>query len=383
MERLFGSDDGPDGDAGRRRRAGGLVVGLLYLTPLIGEIADYSAVKRGLAVLGLAGFVAGYLGTALSRRRMTDPVPRFAWILLVFFTSLVVGLPFVFGREWIGMPIYLGVVLTITLPYRWAPLGVVGATILAGVQTGILTSELSTAAGLTLTTFAIGLLMLMFRRARMLVRQLQEARGEVARLAATEERLRIARDMHDLLGHSLSLIVLKSELAGRLTERDPAKVAQEVKDIESVARQALADVRETVSGYRRRPLTDELDSARSVMAAAGVNATVRTSGTPLPDQLDGLFGWAVREAATNVVRHARATRCEITVKSDRKGAALEVRDDGAGATNFVPGNGLIGLTERIEDAGGTVDAGPLPGGGFRLAVRLPRLPSPEPATESR
>jgi two-component system sensor histidine kinase DesK len=385
MERLFAlGDDEAGGGSPRRRRMLGLSIGLLYLIPVGKVVADYSGTKLAFAAVGLAFLVAAYLGAALSVGSWMDPTPWYGWTVVGAFTALVVALPLVFGQDWIGLPVYLGVIYAITLPFRWSPAGIVGAAGVAFAQSLLLGASVGTAASVTLTTFAIGLMMVAFRRARVLVDQLRAARGEVARLAATEERLRIARDLHDLLGHSLSLIVLKSELARRLGERDPAGVTREIADIESVARQALADVREAVSGYRQRTLTDELDSARAVLGTAGVDAVVRTSGGPLPDQLDGLFGWAVREAATNVVRHARATRCEITVTNGGGRAGLEVVDNGRGSARYVPGNGLLGLAERIEAAGGTVEAGPgpAPGGGFRLAVRLPYAPSaqPEPAS---
>ncbi|WP_160821390.1 sensor histidine kinase [Actinomadura sp. J1-007] len=228
---------------------------------------------------------------------------------------------------------------------------------------------------ITLTTVSLGLFMFGFRHARTLVQQLREARGEVARLAAADERLRIARDLHDLLGQSLSLIVLKSELARRVAGRDPARALDELGDIESVARQSLADVRAAISGYRRRDLAEELDGARGVLAAAEIGTTVRTCATPLPEEVDGLFAWAVREGVTNAVRHSRAAHVTITVARSGGAAALDVVDDGcagaAGAGPFAPGNGLTGLTERVAAAGGTVEAGPREGGGFRLAVRVP------------
>jgi two-component system, NarL family, sensor histidine kinase DesK len=378
MQWLFNDDDGVAGSP-RRRRTIGLSVGLIYLLPLIKVIAGYSGIKLLLGTAGLVAVVASYLGSALIRRDWNDPILWSTWTLLGVFSALVVVLPFAFGNEWIGLPVYTAVVYAITLPHRWAVWGVVASAAVVFAQSAVLGASAGAVLSVTITALSIGMMMLAFRRARTLVRELREARGEVARLAATEERLRIARDLHDLLGHSLSLIVLKSELAGRIAGQDPERIGREVKDIESVARQALADVREAVSGYRRRTLTDELDSARTVLSAAGVDTTVRTSGTPLPDQLDGLFGWAVREAVTNVVRHARATSCELTVSRDRKGAVLRVCDDGVtvgtGAgpdtDSYVPGNGITGLTERIAAAGGTVEAGPVHGGGFLLTVRLP------------
>ncbi|SDM74489.1 sensor histidine kinase [Nonomuraea jiangxiensis] len=165
-----------------------------------------------------------------------------------------------------------------------------------------------------LMILAFGMLMVALRHSRALVVQLREARGEVARLAAADERLRIARDLHDLLGHSLSLIVLKSERARWLADRDPARAVTEIGDIESVARSSLADACEAISGYRRRELGVELDGARAVQAAAGIDTTVRTRGEPLPKTADGVFSWVVRESVANVIRHAHATRCVIEIR---------------------------------------------------------------------
>ncbi|GAA0387120.1 hypothetical protein Acor_25200 [Acrocarpospora corrugata] len=136
-----------------------------------------------------------------------------------------------------------------------------------------------------------------------------------------------------------------------------------------MARQALVEVREAVTAYRRRGLSDEIDGARSALEAAGVTVTVHRSCPPLVDDLDGLFGWAVREGATNVVRHARAAHCSIEVTHDGSAATLEITDDGHGGTG-PPGSGLRGLSERVDAAGGTLraDAGPR---GFRLRIEVP------------
>jgi two-component system sensor histidine kinase DesK len=224
---------------------------------------------------------------------------------------------------------------------------------------------------LALQVVTLGVLFISVRNSRALTVKLRLAQDEVGRLAATEERLRISRDLHDLLGHSLSLIVLKSELAGRLAEQSP-QMRKEIEDIESVARKALMEVREAVTGWRQPSLTEELDNARAVLRAAGVREEVRIAGTPLPGPLDGLFGWAVREGTINVVRHARATVCEIKVTFDGRHAILEITDNGNGGGDpYERGSGLRGLGERVADAGGTVMSGPEPGG-HGLRVRVPK-----------
>ncbi len=155
---------------------------------------------------------------------------------------------------------------------------------------------------------------------RQLVRttiELREARATVAQLAANEERLRLARDLHDLLGHSLSLITLKSELAGRMLPAHPEKAAQQVADIEQVSRQALVDVREAVSGYRRPRLAGELAGAQVALTAAGITAALPPDLDPVPadtdEEAESALAWALREAVTNVVRHSGARRCTVEV----------------------------------------------------------------------
>jgi two-component system, NarL family, sensor histidine kinase DesK len=349
-------------------------LGLVYLLiwPAADVFSHHQSTGRIIgSVLALVSFIGAFVATTLSNVPWQEGMSRTTQVLLGVIALMSVAYPIALGQEWVGLPIYLSVAAVMTLPSRRAPLGIAVATLLTlAVCTGE-GAPGSTTALLTFQSFSIGMLMLAFRGSRLLVTELREARGEVARLAANEERLRIARDLHDLLGHSLSLIVLKSEVAARLADRDPGQSLQEVKDIESVARQALTDVRGAVSGYRQRSLSDELDNARDVFAAAAIELTVRTSGTPLPDVLDGLFGWAVREGVTNVVRHSRATTCRITVTYRAAVATLEVVDDGVGSPALENGNGLDGLTERVAEAGGEVEAATRPDGGFRLLVRAP------------
>ncbi|MHB9850767.1 sensor histidine kinase [Streptomyces krungchingensis] len=213
------------------------------------------------------------------------------------------------------------------------------------------------------------------------VRELRAAREELARRAVEKERLRFSRDLHDLLGHTLSVIVVKSEAARRLATRDLDAALVQVTDIESVGRQALTEIREAVTGYREGSLATELDRARSALSAAGVEPVVRQSGPPLVPQTEALLGWVVREAVTNVVRHSGATHCEITVDGTPDRVRLTVTDDGTGpATASSPGSaaaagiggtGLKGLTERLATAGGSLEAGPGARAGFQVRAELP------------
>jgi two-component system, NarL family, sensor histidine kinase DesK len=212
-----------------------------------------------------------------------------------------------------------------------------------------------------------------FRHLTATVAQLRRAREELARAAVNDERLRFARDLHDLLGHTLSTIVLKSELAGRLMPRAPGRAAAEIADVERTARDALQQVRAAVAGYRRPSLVSELGAARELLAAAGIDARIDPSPAELPLAADGLLGWAVREGVTNVVRHSRARSCTIRLTTHAGRATVEIVDDGSGrdAASGEGGCGLAGLIERAAAEGGQVDARTTAGGGFRLAVDVP------------
>ncbi|WP_392968014.1 sensor histidine kinase [Streptomyces sp. LN245] len=208
------------------------------------------------------------------------------------------------------------------------------------------------------------------------VRELRSAREELARRAVEKERMRFSRDLHDLLGHTLSVIVVKSEAARRLAPRDLDAALVQVTDIESVGRQALTEIREAVTGYREGSLATELDGARSALSAARVEPVVRQSGPPLVPQTEALLGWVLREAVTNVVRHSDATRCEITVDGTADLVRLTVSDNGTDASPADPepgigGTGLKGLTERLATAGGSLRAGRTPRGGFEVRAELP------------
>jgi two-component system sensor histidine kinase DesK len=206
-------------------------------------------------------------------------------------------------------------------------------------------------------------------------RALRQARAEVARLASEAERARISRDLHDLLGHSLTVITVKSGLARRLAENGSPRAIEEITAVEGLARQALTDVRAAVSGYRQVTLAGELARGRELLRAAGIVADLPTATDPVDAVHQELFGWIVREGITNVVRHARATRCAVTLSATQ----VEIRDDGVGAP-AASGSGLTGLRERVTAAGGTVEAGPASPRGWCLRVTLDRPAAPAPTT---
>jgi len=208
--------------------------------------------------------------------------------------------------------------------------------------------------------------------------QLSLAREQIARLAVGEERLRFARDLHDLLGHSLSVIALKSELAGRLINRSPELAAREVQDIEKVTRDALREVREAVSWYRQPTLAAELAGAREALTAAGIEFRSEQDDATLPPAIESVIAWAVREGVTNVMRHSQAKRCAIRIINRDGHATVDVVDDGRGGLPDA-GSGLRGLEERVRERGGTLTAEPMPHEGFRLRVTLPLPNSSVPA----
>ena len=222
----------------------------------------------------------------------------------------------------------------------------------------------------------VGFSMIIVSRQVLTVRELRAAREEIARLAVAEERLRFARDLHDLLGHSLSSITLKSELAGRLLPAAPDKAAVEVHDIEGVARKALREVREAVTGYRQPILDEELAGAREMLEAAGIPCETERNVGVLPNDVDAVLAWAVREGTTNVIRHSHATHCKIRLIQDGQQIHAEITDDGLGAPSegdetYPSSSGLSGLAERVDANYGKIEAGSPPEGGYRLHVSLP------------
>lgn len=198
--------------------------------------------------------------------------------------------------------------------------------------------------------------------------ELRLSQAEVRRLARVAERERIARDLHDVLGHTLSLIAVKSELAGRLVDTDPDRAREEIESLGSTAREALAEVREAIQGVREQDLADALEQARLSLRAADVELTLDTDGAPdLPARTQAMLALILREAVTNILRHADARRCTIRLGPDKEGAGsvLEIRDDGRG-TIKPEGSGVAGMRARIESLGGELELG-----AGRLCAHIP------------
>ncbi len=270
--------------------------------------------------------------------------------------------------------VYVSVACGAVLPARGARIAIPLVTVvLLAVGLPMDGDADSMLAALVIPSFLGGFAMTGVRQMVRTTKALREARATVAHLAANEERLRLARDLHDLLGHSLSLITLKSELAGRMLPANPESAAQQVADIERVSRQALVDVREAVSGFRRPTLEAEVAGARTALAAAGVNgdlSRVPTDHPDLPLDEEGALAWALREAVTNVVRHSGARSCAVTLEERGDELRLTVADDGRGPEGAY-GNGLTGLSERLQLADGRLETGPGERGGFVLRAYVP------------
>src|SRR5215210_8954959 len=295
--------------------------------------------------------------------------------LLLVLAALALYIELVYGS---GAPyrfMYVVVAAAVTLPTRHAAWTIVAVTLVAGGLYAVRSDWAATNWGDVVPFPLIGIGMIAVSRLVVTIRELQAAREEIARLAVAEERLRFARDLHDLLGHNLSLITLKSELAGRLLPAAPEKAAAEVRDIEGVARRALREVREAVVDYRQPTLDGELAGACEMLEAAGIDCRIEHETGVLTSRTDAVLAWAVREGTTNVIRHSHAGRCEIRVTRDGEKVRAEVIDDGLGSSaereGMATGSGLSGLAERVAASGGDFQAGPLPEGGFRLCVSLP------------
>jgi two-component system sensor histidine kinase DesK len=365
--------NGPGGHA--------FVFWLIVLVWPLWDLAEGRTHPVWLAVVALLVFA--FLHLAVIRTSFDGRVPiRLPIVLLVAQAAVASAASLGFQGRWYTMFPLLGLstgVVVAHLPRRGggpelAMLAGIGGVSSLSVLVGWAGGEDGgSLAAIWYGTATAGVVTAVILRLFTVIGMLRVAREELAEAAVARERLRFSRDLHDLLGHTLSLMVVKAQAVRLLTGRDPAVAAEQAADIETVGRRALDEVRQAVSGYRGRGLADELDAARMALADAGVDAAIRRTGPPLPAETDALLGWAVREGVTNVIRHSGAAHCDITVRACEDETVLEVQDDGAGKGGSSPsgGHGLRGLPERVETAAGTVRAGPAPGGGFLLTVTVP------------
>ena len=415
--RLSGGDYPPNGGLSpldrRNPHAMRAVAGIVWLAFIVFPLGNAIG-KKGtpleeiLVIAGATVFVAAYVVLVLHWRGH----PRTPTPLLVFALMLAVSAALTIGQAsgWGFLFTYCAACAAlVTAAGFWA---VVTCAVLAGVCTAIGGADGGTVIGFVASSAGVGMLMLVMRDLRVRNMELNEARAELASMAVAEERERFARDLHDLLGHSLSVIALKAELAGRLLADGPGDAANEVADLEQVARTALSEVREAVSGYRQPTLEGELAGARMALSAAGIEADVQQARVSLDPAVEAVLAWAVREGATNVIRHSGARHCTMKISASLTDATVEVIDDGRGAGvpsyaavasgghlatgagkaggadipgpvvagngaggrgsfRSAGGHGLAGLAERAELLNGRIEAGPLADGGYRLAVIVP------------
>lgn len=301
---------------------------------------------------------------------------------------------------WVLVGSIAGVLLEEFIPIAIATVILVAPPLVIGIRT----SFDDPASFSAIIIFAVTSLMYVMNRQIRIVRELRQAQSEVARLAVIEERNRFSRDMHDVVGHSLTVVTVKSELARRLITLDPAAAEAEIADIERLTRSALADLRAAVTGYRQMTLSTELAVAQAALASANITAHLPNNGEDAASDLRELFGWVLREAVTNVIRHSGARNCWVTVTpteltvwddgplsvagdvgTDGRRAAAGPRGAAGSSANgsrtqvglenrlvLRPGNGLKGLAERAEEAGAVMSVGTGPEGGCMLTVsRVP------------
>ncbi len=390
-----------------------------FLPWLLMGLGAFSNIVQGktgnpwLAGLGLLAFNSFYLTVIWSAfsPRLRDT--RYPVVALGVLTAITFAIALGFGGSWfLFFPLLSLASGTVrALRGRKLALWLITLSGTAGFLSGWQAGDPSDAFGVGYGTFLSGMVTSTVLSLFDTIQELRATRQELARSAVEKERLRFSRDLHDLLGHTMSLVVVKAEAVRRLAPRDLDAALAQASDIEAVGRQALTEIREAVTGYREGSLSTELDRARSALEAAGIEAVVRQAGPPLPPQAGALLGWVVREGVTNAVRHSGATRCEIAVHADEERVRLTITDDGrgpvssgaapaAGRTWFrarvpgpdgdaagtdsadgaatppgtpgpVGGTGLKGLTERLAAAGGTLSSGPDGRRGFRVTAELP------------
>lgn len=336
------------------------------------EVALYAAVGS-LFVLAVVTFhrpPVAVVGRGPEAQRLGRAAPLVLAGLQAGLTVAALFLTEDTGSVFMLGPLLAIVVAVVTSP-RLAPGVIAGATLLL-VGAALLSGwEVTTAAWLGFTSLLSGFGTFAMHRLGATVAELDRTRGELADAAVAAERLRFSRDLHDLLGHTLSVIVVKAEAVRRLATADPEAAAVHGADIEQLGRSALTEVRQAVAGYREGSLADELARGAAALRAGGVRAEI----TPPPHDLDpdteAVLGWVVREGVTNVVRHSGASSCRVEVVSHGGGASVLVADDGQGPGPTHTGSGLAGLAERVRAAGGrltTTTTEP----GFELRAEIPR-----------
>jgi two-component system sensor histidine kinase DesK len=347
-------------------------VWLVYLVPVAQQAwSRPRPLERVVGLAAVVAFAVAYVWSfaVLSRwRRQGWGVTR-AWRqgVLTLSVALFAVTALAVGEEALGMLVFVAVQFVFLLPGRG---GLVGAALCVATEEVLsrIVPGWEPAEGLG---FAIALAAIaMWGVTGMIQRNVELARAQqtIAELAVQGERSRFARDLHDILGHSLTVLTVKAELAGRLVSIDPQRAEREIGEVEQLARQALTDVRAAVSGYREASLPGELASARAALEAAGIVPELPGAVDHVPPERRELMAWTVREGVTNAVRHSGARRVWVRVTDE----AVEVADDGRGPVDAAdapaPGHGLAGLRERAAAVGAAVTVGRRQGGGMLLKV---------------
>lgn len=277
-----------------------------------------------------------------SRRRHLQVFGAFAVLV-----AIMVGLSTLIGPESLGMSAFLAALSAFSFPGRWSVLGVIGVTLGSGALL-LVSADAADLWPLLLLPALIGSFGLLIRR----LTKADESRQTLQRtLAVAAERDRVARDVHDVLGHSLTVISLKADLAERLVDRDPDRAKAEIADIQRLTRQSLAEIRATVAGLRVARLADERDNAATALQDAGISARLPEDGDVVDPGHRITMAWALREAVTNIIRHSGARRVDVTWGP----TWLEVVDDGRGLRGRREGSGLTGLRERVRQSGGRIE----------------------------
>jgi two-component system sensor histidine kinase DesK len=340
----------------------------LLLAPLFSTHGGPFAVALQLLLVAAMAALA-IVAVQTSRTAGQGRLPVVAWLLL----AVAVAVGATQGSGW-GTPWVLVAITAPAVLRGWW----LAAAIAAVTGGSMLSSWLAGERGATFWIGACGGVLLAgvattsFLRLTETVEELRRTREELARVAVVEERERFSRDLHDLLGHTLSVMVVKAEAVRRLAHRDPDAVAVHAADIEQVGRQALAEVRDAVDAMRTPTLAEELDGARRALDAAGVRTEVVSYDGQLPAATDQALAWVVREAATNVLRHSGAASCRFTLRNGDGRFKLSVVDDGVGGPAVSEGRagGLDGLRRRLDAVGGSLRVDP-GGDGFALTAEVP------------
>jgi two-component system sensor histidine kinase DesK len=346
---------------------------LIYLAnPLSTLIDDATGWRQVLGLVCLAGFAASYLVSIayFRRSRLTGATasPERSALQLLALAACVAGMiPGAGEAALTGAP-FIAATMVMCLSRVPAIVGTAAVLIATEASSHLVAgwSDQGYGFGVLLAGVATWSFRLAFQRNQALL----AAQDEIATLALEEERSRIARDLHDILGHSLTVITVKAELAQRLLDVDRERTRAELADLERLSRDALADVRATALGVRGVSLLGEIAQARSALETAGIAANLPTVADDVPGRWREVFAWTIRECVTNVIRHSRARTCVVQMSRD----ALRVRDDGVGMPTDKPssGQGLSGLRRRVEQAGASLRTGPGPDGrGVEVIVEVP------------